>query len=295
MWETFKGWIATAFVVSASVTGASAVDARSHTSTDIQPNASQLSAVALVLDKKIGAFQIAGSLSINTDPNFHLVVPNTCEETGENELLKLSMTSNVEESFVFLPELCLWIETGLHESAKSVTPDKVLIDNLASSFQTLIIYHIHVGLPPSVEAYFPAYSDLLSVVLVNEPYRDRPEINIRHRVVTARGTIEYSFPSTPSLEHLKGKLIETGLTKFVAQNLAYELRRRGHQSPYYAAVAACRALAKGNPNDFARCFPILADGFLLTLSHPASNDIDRSGKLARYGSGFHRPSPGPFD
>lgn len=269
----FKRWAAIAFVASTIATGTGAAHARSHDPAAADHGSSQIDSTLSALDENLLAVRIANSLSVNTDPTFYLVVPNKCEAAGEYELHLLSVTSKVEESFVFIPARCLWIEIGVNETRRTVKPDKALIDQLVSFFKVVTVYHLHVGQPPTIESYFPAYIDLLSVVLINLPFRDRPEVTIRHKVITAIGTIEYAFSPDAVLQGLETKLDITGLKKYLAQNLAYELRRRSRQSDYFQAVAACRTKTGGLSENIARCFPIYTGAFHFEFTPPETSDV----------------------
>ena len=75
------------------------------------------------LGEDIRETRIADKLSVNTGTEFRLVFPNKCEKEGEFELHQLASRFNVEESFVLIPDLCLWIEVGYDEKRERVRLD----------------------------------------------------------------------------------------------------------------------------------------------------------------------------
>jgi hypothetical protein len=216
---------------------------------------------ALHTDSRV--FRVSSELQVNPDTSYRLVVPNKCEELGEMELELLAGTSAVEESYVFIPSLCLWIETGHSETAKTVRLDTNFVDDLLRDYHSIVIYHIHVGSPNDVTEYFPAYSDLVGLILMNAKFLKDSRVKIGHRAVTSRGTIDYALVVSEETERLLEKLAQTGLSNFVAQNLAYEFARNTHKQKYYAAVRDCTHLSGGSPESLADCFPMRADDFVL--------------------------------
>src|SRR3546814_19907745 len=64
---------------------------------------------------------ISDHLVVNVDASLRQVVPQKCQIDGEIELTTLSSVSTLEESFVFIPSLCLWLESGFNETATSVS------------------------------------------------------------------------------------------------------------------------------------------------------------------------------
>ncbi len=222
--------------------------------------------------------KVSSSMSVNADPAYHIIVPNKCKTMGESELLELSKTSSIEESFVFIPKLCIWIESGLDESPISVRPDTGLIEHLKLLFNDIIIYHMHVGWPVTVEAYFPAYSDLVSLVILNAYDFYTGESQIRHRAVTTRGIIEYAFLGTPKTEMIWKKMARLKMQAYAAQNLAYEFSRNKHVAAYYAQLKNCQLITTGQPQNIEQCFPLRFSGFLLTFDYPNRSLVSASQK-----------------
>lgn len=265
-------------VLAASITMASIgyAHALSHGPSEYVPETFQANDGLAVLGDVGGTFRVVDTLAVNTDTTYHLAIPNKCQAVGEAELSRLAAVSTVEESYVFVPSLCLWIETGLNERQHSVKPDAAIIERLLARFPTLAIYHVHVGSPQTLEAYFPAYMDLLGTVLINTPYHGVDDVDIRHRAVTSKGTIEYAFVPSPAVALLEKKLTSTGLSGYAAQNIAYELSASRHRDAYYAVVAACRTEAANSPENIERCFPMQTGNFLLTFHHSnTSGTVDQ--------------------
>ena len=89
--------------------------------------------------------KIVDKLRINTGEKFRLVVPNKCEKEGEFELRQLTSSSRVEESYILIPSLCLWIEVGYNEKHNNVRLDQKFIDAVLKQYFSLIFYHIQPG------------------------------------------------------------------------------------------------------------------------------------------------------
>lgn len=207
--------------------------------------------------------KVSMDLEVNPDSSHRLVVPNKCITAGEVELKRLARTSDVEESYVYVPSLCLWIETGYSETRRTVRLDIEFVDKLLRDHPVIIIYHIHVGTSSDIAESFPAFSDMLSLVFVNSKFFADPGVKIEHRAMTPLGVIDYSFVLTRKTERLVEKLYHTGLGGFVAQNIAYEFNRDVHRRKYYSAVDDCFNSYKSHSNNFIDCFPIRADDFIL--------------------------------
>ena len=203
------------------------------------------------------------TLKVNRHSGFRLVVPNKCKTQGESELQKLAANEKFEESYVYIPSLCLWIEAGYDEARNRVRLDSKLIARLLEDFDQLIVYHIHVGTPSKVSGYFPAYRDLVSLILINAKSFRNPEIQISHRVVTESGIIDYLFRISQATNRLINKFNRTGLGKFVAQNLAYLYAKDKYKKRYYSMVHQCEHLIGGYSENLSKCFPMKSDDFQL--------------------------------
>lgn len=206
-------------------------------------------------------WKVVDTLQVNVSKAYRLVVPGKCEDAGKAELRQLAAYAVLEESYAFIPSSCLWIEVGYDETRRTVRADTKFIDNLLLDFPSLAIYHTHVGVPRTVAGYFPGYSDLVALLLVNARFLRVPNIQIDHRAVTVLGVIEYRFVASRESERLLDVIKRTGLGSHVAQNLAYEYSRARHKRKYYAAVRECDRLTNGDPARLPDCFPMNADAF----------------------------------
>ncbi len=205
------------------------------------------------------------TLKINRDSEFRLIVPNKCRNQGERELRQLAAVEVFEESYVYVPSLCLWIEAGYDETRNKVHLDSTFINRLLDDFDQLIVYHIHVGIPLQTSGYFPAYSDLVSLILINAKFFKQPKTQIIHRVVTNLGIIDYVFRTTRETNRMIKRIERTGLGEFVAQNLAYFYARDEYKERYYAKVHQCEHLIDRDRENISKCFPMKASIFLLTF------------------------------
>jgi hypothetical protein len=216
------------------------------------------------------ALRVSNEFAVNLDNSYRLVIPYRCVEAGEIELVRLAETARYEESYVYVPSLCLWLEAGYSETAKSVRLDTQLVENLLSDHPSLAIYHIHVGTPAKATDYLPAYTDMVGLVVMNGDFIDDPEVSISHRVITSRGMIEYALVVSEEIQLLLKKLVQAGLGSYVGQNLAYEFSRDVHKQDYYAAVQECDRASSGEPERLADCFPMITGDFILQHKAVAS-------------------------
>ena len=202
-------------------------------------------------------------LKVNLRADIRHVVPNKCETRGEIELMQLASTEVMEEAYAYIPSLCLWIEVGYDESKTSVRLDSKFVARLLKNFDQLIIYHIHMGESSKVAGYFPAYNDLISLILVNGRFFRNPEIQISHRAITKVGVIDYKIRISQEANHLIDKLKQTGLGEFIAQNLAFFFARDKYENRYYTEIRECGLLIGENSDKLSKCFPMKTDVFEL--------------------------------
>lgn len=208
---------------------------------------------------------VVADLMVNTDSSQRLVIPNKCEGPGEDELKQLAVEAAVEESFLFIPSLCLWLETGYGETNTRVRLDRDFVLSVIRDYPSVTLYHIHVGKPVETAGYFPAYTDLIGLILMNAQFLKHSQVQIRHLAVTSLGLIDYAFVMTQRTERLMAKLVQTGLGDSLAQNLAYEFSRRTYRQDYYDAVKDCGRRTGYDPGHLADCFPIKTDNFVLNF------------------------------
>ncbi len=227
----------------------------------IQPTAYRDQVTALRED--IRETRVADKLNVNTKTKFRLVFPNKCEKEGEFELYQLASSNSVEESFVLIPDLCLWIEVGYDEKRNRVSLDSKFINALNKQFYSLIFYHIHAGEFPHLENYFPAYKDLITLALVNGDYVWDARYNIHHRLISKLGVIEYKFASNERVKKLIDRYKMVGLKGYESQNLAYEYMRKEYIKDYYSKVQRCKSLIGTMQQKISRCCPLETKAFIL--------------------------------
>ena len=207
--------------------------------------------------------RVAEKLRVNMRTEFRLVFPNKCEKEGEFELHQLASSFNAEESFVLIPDLCLWIEVGYDENRNRVRLDLKLINALTKQFHSLSFYHIHAGEFPHLENYFPAYKDLVTLTLINADFIWNPNILIKHMLVSKLGMMEYRFSNKKKVKKHLNHYRKTGLRGFEAQNLAYEYMRYKYRNDYYSQVQNCKSYKGTIKQKIDACCPIQTEAFAL--------------------------------
>lgn len=218
-------------------------------------------------DDRVSTF--SNKLKQNSDNRFRLVVADKCEEEGERELQRIAYDSELEESYVFLPSKCIWIELGSEETSTTVRSDASFVMSLVSNHEPIIVYHTHVGSQSEQSGGFPAYQDLIGSILIGG---DVPLIEGRpivHRAVTVDGIFEYSLLLTPEVSKLISTLGDTGLKGYVAQNLAYIYSGRAYREAYYKAVKSCLHSGDFRDNSGSDCFPMYS--FPFRLNYPTAD------------------------
>ncbi|MEX0758242.1 MAG: hypothetical protein WD100_01560 [Tistlia sp.] len=225
----------------------------------------QLGERVAVLPSDHRQVRLADRLLVNPDPSVRYLFPDKCSAQGEAELAALSGAALIEESFIFLPALCLWIEAGSDETATSVAFDAALLDRLLPQHGYLVVYHLHPGQSSEVADYFPAYRDFLTLALINARFLAEPAVQIWHRAVTALAVFDYSFADAGRIASLAEAYEALGLGPFVPQNLWYELGRSKYEAQYLKAVADCAELAEHLPANLFRCGSVTTELFLLEI------------------------------
>ena len=207
--------------------------------------------------------KIVDKLRINTGETFRVVAPNKCEQEGEFELRQLASSSKVEESYILIPSLCLWIEVGHNEKRTSVRLDQKFTNAVLKQYSSLVIYHIQPGEFPSLANNFPAYKDLVTLVLINANLVWNPNIQIKHRAITKIGTIEYKFSNKQKVKKYMNKYREIGLRGYESQNLVYEYTRRKYTKDYYTKIQNCNSHSGSIQQKIINCYPIKTEAFTL--------------------------------
>lgn len=217
----------------------------------------------LLLRNDSRVLRIQGELAQNPDTSYRLIVPDKCEAEGEADLRKMAARDSLEESYVFVPSLCLWIEVGQEETRTRVRFDPEFIGALLNEFPMVIFYHTQPAAPADLAGYFPAFTDLTSAILLNLDYSPDNWERVIHRVVTPAGTIEYAFVPRPDTARLIEHIERTGLGDFVSQNVAYVYASEATRRRYYSAILDCRRRIDGDAARLGDCFPMTVGDFVL--------------------------------
>jgi hypothetical protein len=226
-----------------------------------------------VLSGDVREIKLGDKLYANMDERTRLVVPGRCQKEGEADLHLLASTSAVEESYVLISDLCLWIEVGRNRTRESARLDSSVIQAVLGEYHNLAIYHVHVGHLPDLENYLPAYQDLITLVLTNAGLVWTPQTDMKHRIVTTLGMVEYEFSDRDDVKRRMNYLRNLGLKGFEAQNLAYEYARPQHQRAYYSAVRKCIELEGTIRDKLIQCSPIKTEAFTIRF-RPRTGGLD---------------------
>ncbi|MEQ9332392.1 hypothetical protein [Thalassobaculum sp.] len=209
--------------------------------------------------------EISDHLLVNVDASRRFLFPGKCQNAGELELTALSATSELEESFIFVPETCTWIEAGHSETGRSVLLDTALTYAVARQYLEIAIYHIQPGRRLALVNHLPSYRDLVSMVLVDTELMDAPQIRVRHRAVTRFAVIDYRFADWAAVRRRAEVYRRSGLGAHLAQNLAYEFSQEVHQQSYAAQVRQCASRLENVPSRIAECRRLATDLFVLDI------------------------------
>lgn len=197
----------------------------------------------VALREDIRETRVVEKLDVNIGTNIRLISPDKCEKEGEFELHVLASRAYIEETYVLIPDLCLWIEVGYAEKRTGVRVDTRFIGDLLKQYDSLSFYHIQAGIFPHFENYFPAYKDLITLVLINSEFIRRPKLNVRHFIISRFGMTEYKLTSKKRAQKFLEYSKKVGLKGFEAQNLAYEYARDKYRDTYYSKVESCKSSA----------------------------------------------------
>lgn len=217
--------------------------------------------------------RIEKELAQNPNTSYRLIVPDKCEAEGEADLRGMAAHDGLEESYVFVPSLCLWIEVGQDETRTTARFEPEFIGALLREFPAVAIYHTHPAAPVDIAGYFPAYTDLVSVILVNLGFVPENWERIAHRAVTTVGTIEYTFVPRSDTARLIEHIERTGLGDFVSQNVAYAYASDAFRQRYYSTISDCSRMIDGDPARLGDCFPLAVGDFLLEYRSAPEPDL----------------------
>jgi hypothetical protein len=199
-----------------------------------------------------------------------MVLSETCEAEGERELVALSATAATEEAYLFVPELCAWLDVGHSERPDAVRIDVETVDWAAGRFPEIALYHIHPGPPAAAAGYFPAYSDLVAAMLLDTPRAPGRIGLLHHRAVSAAGVIDYAFRPSEETTALIAHMIETGLSGHLRENLALIYSAPERVDAYLDAIRTCARHAPAIADRPAQCFPLTVGEFTLTYREVAA-------------------------
>lgn len=173
-------------------------------------------------------FNIIDNLVVNSRNKFKTVIYES-EEEGISEMRKLIASSQMEESWAYLPHQEKWIEIGHNEEAEKkinkryITKAKLdvqLLDKLMSENNNMVLYHFHPssclsledkirkreedGLPINgkeiererirllIKSAYPSRADLLNTIGNSTEFFERnPEGNITFKICSHYGITEY--------------------------------------------------------------------------------------------------------
>lgn len=246
-----KNILAVAAALSLAASGASPAESRSGAAAEL----------LLLLSSRGPPPAVASRLDVDAHSGRRLVTLNKCQAEGEAELMRLAREGPTEEAFAFLPLDCIWIDVGVNQTRETVRMERALIRRIVEYAGVAVLYHTHTKSETGGFS-FPAYTDMLSMLVLNGPYMNDPRIDVRHRAVSASGVIEYRYePSEAGLRIIE-RIISTGLGGFMGENLALSYSTEGHLEDYLAAIRLCLAnepASEGRPE----CFPLAAGDFAL--------------------------------
>ncbi len=173
-------------------------------------------------------FKIVDELLVNNRNSFKTVIYKS-EEEGISEMRKLISSSQIEESWAYLPHLRKWIEIGHNEEAEKKVDkryitktllDIQLLDELMSKNNNMVLYHFHPsyclsledkikkreedGLPMNdseiekererllIKSAYPSRSDLLNMIGNSTEFFERnADGNITFKICSHYGITEY--------------------------------------------------------------------------------------------------------
>lgn len=233
--------------------------------------------VVVALNEDIREPEIDSALRANPNPETRLLVPEKCEKEGEAEVYRYALIGDVEEAFLFIPGLCLWIEIGYEKTGDRIRLDSDFISAILNQYASFMIYHVHPRGTENLEENLPSYVDFTTLALINATRIWSSDFDIRHRIVTRLGMVEYEFSYVEKVKSLLEYYRKTGLEGFEAQNLAYEYMRPHYRRAYYAEIERCKEYRGSIQQKLVRCSPIRTEAFIVTFYPHALGQDDRNG------------------
>jgi len=185
-------------------------------------------------------YKVINELVVNNRNKYKTVIYES-EEEGVSEMRKLIASSQMEESWAYLPDQETWIEIGHNEEAEKkinkryITKAKLdvqLLDNLMGESNNMVLYHFHPsyclsledkirkreedGTPMSdkniekerirllIKSAYPSRSDLLNMIGNSMEFFERnSEGNITFKICSYYGVTEYHL-TDEGMAHLNG-------------------------------------------------------------------------------------------
>jgi hypothetical protein len=221
--------------------------------------------IVAALGQDIRELEIGSTLRGNANAGTRLLVPEKCEKEGEAEAYNYALSGDVEEAFLFIPGLCLWIEIGYDKTRDRVRLDSDFISAVLNQYTSSMIYHVHPRGMESLEENLPSFADFITLALINATRMWNPDFDIKHRIVTRLGVAEYEFADREKAKSLLEYYRKTGLEDFEAQNLAYEYMRPQYRRSYSSEVERCKEYRGSIQQKLAGCSPIRTEAFIVTF------------------------------
>lgn len=209
--------------------------------------------------------RIGGVIRPNLDAKTRLIIPNKCEAEGEAEIHAYALGGGVEESFIFIPALCLWIEIGYNEKKHSIRLDQDFISAVQTQHRSFSIYHVHPRGSANLEENLPSYTDLLTLVLINAMQILDHDFLVNHRVVSQLGVTNYRFADKKRAAYLIEYYGKSGLKGYEAQNLAYEYAMHQYRKAYRSEVMRCKKYSGTIQQQLVACSPLRTKAFIVSF------------------------------
>ena len=128
------------------------------------------------------------------------------EANGTGQLRRLTLTSDVEEHWTYLPGLKTWVEIGFNETPGTATIDFDYLHDLMTQHEELVVYHIHLRNYlenakkelqldiPDTWLIVPSFSDIaLMIYFTSQFYALHPGGDISWKIGSPLGLTTYGL------------------------------------------------------------------------------------------------------
>ena len=128
------------------------------------------------------------------------------EANGTGQLRRLTLTSDVEEHWAYLPGLKTWVEIGFNETPGTATIDFDYLHDLMTQHEELVVYHIHLRNYlenakkelqldiPDTWLIVPSFSDIaLMIYFTSQFYALHPGGDISWKIGSPLGLTTYGL------------------------------------------------------------------------------------------------------